>query len=406
MSFLKVLFFSCFLFFNLHCTHSPQSLKRDPSTLATNGGCTDTLGALTIKTNRSQLGLANDSSTETTILPPAEIKTLEPLDPNKFSVFSHEKKLTLSTYNVLNLKTSVGKFEPDLASGKRVKTKPEGPKSEQSIEGVAQAIKEISPDIIFLQEVEGEESLITFAKEKLNNEWRPLYIKGNDSRGIQIGVLVKNSIPLHFEYESHRDEPFSSESHPNLKKVFSRDFPVLLAKSPSAGDPLFILCGVHGKSKRSENTLDPESREIRTAQAERMVAIIKSYQNRYPKSPLLVLGDFNAEVNSEPEYEALRHFNLKDAFDLSPNPLPKGDPGRITHTYHPKDGATKRAQLDSILVAPPFQNLILGTHVYRYKNADGSEIPLPSTYGEREQNPSDHYPVWTELNLQQLLKIN
>ena len=105
MSFLKVLFFSCFLFFNLHCTHSPQSLKRDPSTLATNGGCTDTLGALTIKANRSQLGLDSHSSTETTILPPAEIKTLEPLDPNKFSVFSHEKKLTLSTYNVLNLKT-------------------------------------------------------------------------------------------------------------------------------------------------------------------------------------------------------------------------------------------------------------------------------------------------------------
>lgn len=406
MSLLKVFFFSCFLFFNLHCTHSPQSFKRNPSTVATKGDCTDTLGALTIKANRSQLGLASQSSTETTILPPAEIKILEPLDPNQFKVFSQEKKLTLSTYNVLNLKTSVGKFEPDLLSGKRVKTKPEGPKSEESIAGVAQAIKEISPDILFLQEVEGEDSLITFAKEKLDNGWRPLYIKGNDSRGIQIGVLVKNSIPLHFEYESHRDEPFSSNSHPDLKKVFSRDFPVLLAKSPAGGDPLFILCGVHGKSKRGENTLDPESREIRTAQAERMVAIIKSYQQKYPKSPLLVLGDFNAEVNFEPEYEALRNFNLKDTFDLSPNPLPKGDPGRITHTYHPKDGATKRAQLDSILVAPPFQNLILGTHVYRYKNAEGSEIPLPATYAEREQNPSDHYPVWTELNLQQLLKRN
>jgi endonuclease/exonuclease/phosphatase family metal-dependent hydrolase len=404
MTFKNFLLLTVVLFVNLHCSHTELIHSRGLSNFQTKKDCKQELSSLGTKDRVAPTISSSRSSGE--ILPPAEVKTLEPLEPQAYGEFSKGKALSIATYNVLNLKELVGRYEPNLTTGKRVKTKPEAPKSQSAIDGVANAIKEISPDILFLQEVEGEDSLVNFAKKELEDKWRPLLIKGNDGRGIHIGVLIKNSVPLHFDYESHRDEPASLEAHPDLKRVFSRDFPVLIARAPSGGDPLFILAGVHGKSKRSENNADPESRQIRTAQAEKMVEVIKDYQTKYPKTPIMVMGDFNAEVHTEPEYSALREFELKDVFDLGPNPIPTGDPRRVTHTFHPKEGSRHASQLDSILLVPPFQNLVLGAHIYRYKNPDGSEKPLPKTYAEREKNPSDHYPVWAEIDLQKLIQNN
>jgi hypothetical protein len=404
MTFKNFLLLTVVLFVNLHCSHTDLIHPRGLSNFQTNKDCKKEISSLGTKDRVAPAISSARSSGE--ILPPAEVKTLEPLEPQTYAEFSKGKALSIGTYNVLNLKELVGRYEPNLTTGKRVKTKPEAPKSQSAIDGVANAIKEISPDILFLQEVEGEDSLVNFAKKELEDKWRPLLIKGNDGRGIHIGVLIKNSVPLHFDYESHRDEPASLDAHPDLKRVFSRDFPVLVARAPSGGDPLFILAGVHGKSKRSENNADPESRQIRTAQAERMVEVIKDYQAKYPKTPIMVMGDFNAEVHTEPEYSALREFELKDVFDLGPNPIPTGDPRRITHTFHPKEGSRHASQLYSILLVPPFQNLVLGAHIYRYKNPDGSEKPLPKTYAEREKNPSDHYPVWAEIDLQKLIQKN
>ena len=408
MTSFRFLVLSVLLFFSLRCSHTEISNTRVLNNLESGQDCSRQLSALSGKKTKDikEDGKKPSELKSAKILPPAEVKTLEPLEPQNYENFAKEKILTVTTYNVLNLKQMVGRYEPDINTGKRVKTKPEKEKSQSQIDGVAEAIKELNPDILFLQEVEGEASLANFAEHDLQSQWRPLLINGNDSRGIHIGVLVKKTIPLKFEYVSHRDEPFSSESHPDLKRVFSRDFPVLIARSPKGGEPLFILAGVHGKSKRSENNQDPESREIRTAQAERMVEIIKYYQQKYPKTPILIMGDFNAEVHSEPEYEALRSFNLKDALDLTPNALPVGDPGRITHTFHPNGGSTKASQLDSILLVPPHENIVLKAGVFRYKNEDGSIKPIPKTYAEREKNPSDHYPLWTELDLQKIINRN
>ncbi len=408
MTLLRLFILSAVLFLNLHCAHTHLDQLRAPNNLKSQRDCVGQFSALNTQSYK-KLKAVNKRSVEvnsSAILPPSEILTLEPLEPQNYKRFSEENKITISTYNVLNLKQMVGRYEPDLTTGRRVKTKPEAPKSQSQITGVAEVIKEISPDILFLQEVEGVESLANFAEQDLQNQWRPLIIKGNDSRGIHIGVLIKKTIPLHFDYESHRDEPFSNEHHPEIKKVFSRDFAVLLARPPTGGDPLFILAGVHGKSKRSENKLDPESREIRTAQAERMVEIIKYYQEKHPNIPIMLMGDFNAEVHSEPEYSALREFNIKDVLDLTPNALPVGDFGRITHTYHPQGGSRKASQLDSILLVPPHQDFVLKAEVYRYKNEDGSLKAIPQTYAERQTNPSDHYPIWTELDLQKLIKRN
>lgn len=404
MQILKYFTFGLLLLLQLHCSHTALAPLRQPNN-ENNLDCDTPLSTLAKKSKKSLAAKGKSSSENSTsaILPPAEVKTLSALAPETYQEFTQRPSIRLSTYNVLNLKQMVGRYEPDLNTGKRVKTKPEKEKSQSQIDGVAEAIKEVSPDIIFLQEVEGETSLENFASHDLQDQWRPLLINGNDSRGIHIGVLVKKSVPLQFEYESHRDEPFSSENHPDLKRVFSRDFPVLIARAPEGGEPLFILAGVHGKSKRSENNKDPESREIRTAQAERMVEVIKDYQKRFPKTPILIMGDFNAEVQSEPEYAALRSFNLKDVLDLTPGALPVGDPGRVTHTFHPNGGSTKASQLDSILVVPPYDDLVKKAEVYRYKNEDGSIKPIPKTYAEREKNPSDHYPLWTDLDLQKIL---
>lgn len=404
MKFLNFLTLGLLLLTQTHCSHSGQVLVRQLSHLE-KGNCPPALSKLSTSSGTA-LAVDKGEPRTSAILPPAETQTLKPLNPGEFASFSKRPSIRISTYNVLNLKEMVGRYEPDLTTGKRTKTQAEKPKSQEAIDGVSNAIKEINPDIIFLQEIEGTDSLGAFAEKELGKKWRPLIIKGNDSRGIHIGALVKNTMPLFFEYHSHQNEPFSNPHHPELSRVFSRDFPVLIAKSPNDGSILFLMAGVHGKSKRSENNQDPESREIRTAQAEKMIEIIQDYQTQYPNVPFMILGDFNAEVSSEPEYQTLRDFNLKDVFELMPNPIPSGDPKRITHTYHPKDSSRKTAQLDSILVAPPFHNIVQKAQVFRYKNPDGTVKPIPNTYEERQRNPSDHFPIWAELDLQTILKRN
>ena len=89
-----------------------------------------------------------------------------------------------------------------------------------------------------------------------------------------------------------------------------------------------------------------------------------------------------------------------DSFDYAKKRLSNRE--RVTHTYHPRNGPTSYNQLDAILVNKNASELVLDAKVYRYKNKLGEKRPLPSSYAERELNPSDHFPVVLKLDLSHL----
>ncbi|MBI2387651.1 MAG: hypothetical protein HYV14_16820 [Elusimicrobia bacterium] len=310
------------------------------------------------------------------------------------------KELKMGSYNVLNLFENVGKHVPDPANpGKLKKISDARPKEEWSLREQGKVILENDLDVVTLEEVENIAALRDFNERFLNGKYDVHLIEGNDERGIDVAFLVKKDLPFLVEQRSHKDETWVD---PVLgggpRTLFSRDLTSLVVRAPGKAQPLFVLFGTHYKSKRDRDGGDPESRILRGAQVRRTAEIIARYRAEFGADvPVMLAGDFNGEVGKEAEFRPLfEAAGLVDSFDAAPNPPSEKD--RITHTFHPKGGATHYGQMDAILVSKALRGAVKKAEAYRYKNADGSVRAIPATYEERSRNPSDHFPVIVTLD--------
>ncbi|MEI8345975.1 MAG: hypothetical protein WCG27_00800, partial [Pseudomonadota bacterium] len=121
--------------------------------------------------------------------------------------------------------------------------------------------------------------------------------------------------------------------------------------------------------------------------------------------PLFIGGDFNDDVQHSPDLAAIGRSGMKDFFDLSLQPF---QGSRATHTYHGHDGTFSAQQIDALWANnwSARQNLILSAGIYRWRNDFNQEKPLPQTIDERNNNPSDHFPVWGVIDFAKLLKLS
>ncbi|MBI5202209.1 MAG: hypothetical protein HY925_11525 [Elusimicrobia bacterium] len=315
------------------------------------------------------------------------------------------ERFRFGTYNMLNLFEKVGEHVPDPERpGKLKKVSDAVAKEEWQLKEQARAILESDLDVMSVQEVENVAALKDFVDRYLGSRYRLFLIEGNDERGIDVAFIVKNDLPLEIEHITHKDETWRDPMLGNREtKLFSRDLPELVVRVKGVSKPLFALVGTHYKSKRDRGGGDHESNGLRRAQVERTAQIIGRMQAKYGKdTPILLAGDFNGRMNHEPEFEALKRTGLIDAFDALPNPPSERD--RITHTYHPRGGPTQAHQMDAVMIVSTLKNLIKRAFVYRYKDAQGREKPIPRTFEERSKNPSDHFPVVVEMEFQPLYR--
>jgi exonuclease III len=311
------------------------------------------------------------------------------------------KKLNIGSYNVLNLNHSVGKYQD--INGQRVFVPDSKAKPEWQQREVANAIKETNLDILVLQEVEGINALEDFASNHLDDLYYPIVMKGNDGRGIEIGFLVKKNLPFEINMQSYKEMTWQDPLSGNqTEKLFSRDLPVMniyFSNAQPRGPPDMVLIGTHYKSQRGSGS-DPTSKVMREAQVKETARIIQQLKDKHgPKTPILLAGDFNADINSS-EFSHLKEGGmLHEALDAK-NVDPKE---RVTHSYHPRDGETKYSQLDAIMFTPDFTQYVEEAGVYRYKDANGNVKPIPRTYEERELNPSDHFMTWMKVDFSSFL---
>ncbi len=310
------------------------------------------------------------------------------------------KQLKIGSYNVENLFEQVGKHVPDPANpGKLKKISDAKPKPEWALREEGRIILENDLDILTLAEVEDIQALEDFNTRFLNGKYRTFLIEGNDERGIDVAFLVKKDMPLEIEQRSHKEESWVD---PVLgggpKPLFSRDLTSLVVRAPGKARPLFVLFGTHYKSKRDRDGRDPESVIMRTAQVQRTAEIMGRYRTEFgPDVPMLIAGDFNGAVGEEAAYKPLFDVaGLTDSFDAAPVAASKEE--RITHTYHPRGEPAHYAQMDAVLVSQSLRGAVQSAKVYRYKNPDGTERPIPKTFQERELNPSDHFPLLVTLD--------
>ena len=313
---------------------------------------------------------------------------------------SDARELNIGTYNVLNLEFSPGRYYDNPNIGNREWVKEHLTKDIEQTLGIAKVIKEQNLDIVVLQEVEGETALKLFIKKYLDDAYEPFIYSGNDTRGIDVAIIVKKDLPFKIKYTSNREYNWTNAISGEEEKVFSRDLPAIHVwrnDEEATENPAFVLFATHYKSQRNRPN-DPRSEVVRTNQVIETRRIISEHEKYYPETPIYLAGDFNANLHVENEFKSLfKDQFMKDSFDLlQPVPTKKQ---RITHTFHPRKGPTKNSQLDGFLTNKNGTDTIIDARVYRYKDKDGKKKPIPKTYDEREQNPSDHFPIIVKIDL-------
>ena len=309
------------------------------------------------------------------------------------------KQIKMMAYNVENMFMRLGKFAkmPPAEFEKLVNSEL---KPDISLQGVAKAILDESPDFIVLEEVEDIETLTKFTRDYLGGTYRPFLVDGNDNRAIQIGYLVKTDLPLQVTLETHKDAKWKDPTDGSVEKVFSRDAPALMIRREGARPatpPALIFIGNHAKAQRDRGG-DPGSVLLRTAQMKEIASIVDGYQKLYGSSvPIVLGGDFNVDVRKAVELDPIRT-RMTDSFDV------KGVRGldRMTHSYHPNVGSTEFHQLDALYLTPGLQDNVVSIEAYRYKDVNGQPKPLPATFAERTRNPSDHFPIVVTLSTEDI----
>jgi hypothetical protein len=318
--------------------------------------------------------------------------------------------LKIGAYNLLNLTSKEGRY---VENGKKGKVWEKGQlnKSMRQIEGLFRNLRHERPDIWIGSEIQSLDAMMQVNRDWLRNHYFLILLPGNDEKR-QIGFFVRNGLELDIDVQSFRDVEhlYAGET----KKLFSRDFPVAefrLHGSPRDSDPLFIYGGVHLKSMRSEE-IDPLSVRKRTEQVEGMIRILKEhYEKKYgDRVPVLIGGDFNADLQKAEEFKQLRESRYRDVFDVVG--LPTGDNRRITHTYFEtlEDGRTRPdyKQVDGVFIdqASAEKGLIRKAYVVSDISETGGLHRLPRNFQERKKLPSDHRMVSVQLDVKKLLQFS
>ena len=289
---------------------------------------------------------------------------------------------------------------------------------------IAKAIRDIDADILMLCEVGGRESLANFSRYFLGDEYLVHLIEGNSDRGIDLGYLVRRKLPFKYDLVSHKQrsidflyphERLTQETgYAHLRSAkrtshkFSRDVLELrvfeeeesVEETPILA-PVLILLLVHLKSQLDRNRIDPQGRDRRKAELEKLVKIYKEIHNEFSgQTPVLLAGDFNG-IASKPtpdsEFEALyRDTKLSDCLEVAKVPSDE----RFTHMQIHRNRIGVNKQLDYIFVPPELNGRVNSqeTWVYRYKDEFGMTQVIPKNLGEKRLLPSDHYPVILTLD--------
>jgi endonuclease/exonuclease/phosphatase family metal-dependent hydrolase len=262
------------------------------------------------------------------------------------------------------------------------------PVDEIAMRNTAAVIRDVNADVLAVIEAESRPVLDRFNRQILKAVGgKPLrhvmVIDGNDSRGIDVGLMTGPNHPIGL-MRSHVDDRDGRGS-----AIFSRDCPEY-AIPLAGGRTLWVLVN-HLKSKGFGSKASSDRK--RRAQAQRIRAI---YQARVAAGDDLVaiVGDFNDTPQSDPLSPLLKDTDLKDVFEH-----PAFDDGGFPGTYGLCNAANK---IDYILLSPALFQRVQAGGVMRRGMWPGTSPKRWETYEELDDPKnaaSDHAALWVDLDL-------
>lgn len=261
--------------------------------------------------------------------------------------------------------------------------------NEQATRNTAAVIADMDPDILAVVEAEDRPALVRFNENVLKLDQgedkgfgHVMLIDGNDERGIDVGLLAKDSFPV-VGVRSHVDDP-----GPGGEPVFSRDCAEY--EFDVNGEKLRLLVN-HFKSKGFGKASTSNAR--REAQAKRVAEIYKERAKEGWKN-IVVLGDFNDTPDSGPLAPLLKKTDLKDASQAK---------GWVWGEREGTFGGGKKEKIDYLLLSPALFGKVKAGGVNRKGLWHGPRTKNPwemlPTLTEEQEAASDHAAIWVELDL-------
>ncbi len=264
----------------------------------------------------------------------------------------------------------------------------EEPIDETSMRNTARVLSDLEADVIGVIEAESRPALRDFNKLIIpavdGTPFRHvMLIDGNDSRGIDVGLLCRRGYPI-ISMRSHVDD-----QAPNGENIFSRDCPEYAVETP-AGNRLVILVN-HFKSKGFGGPAESNAR--RKSQARRVAEIYKGLADAGEKF-VAVVGDLNDTPESDPLEPLLAGSDLKDAFVH-----PQFDDGGHPGTY---GSCTATNKIDYLLLSPALMAKVVKGGVIRMGMWPGVRPRKWDVYPELEEKrdaASDHAAIWVDVDI-------
>lgn len=280
------------------------------------------------------------------------ISPLEPVTGEEFSI---------ATWNVENLFDPLEPHPADLAL-------PSVEEYQRRLRRAANTIQYMgAPDVVALQEVEHVGVLEDLAalSELSGFGYEAYLLEGTDSRGIDVGFLVR----------SEKLKVVGMEQMPDPQDPTGRP-PLVLELEIQRGSETIQLYIINNHFKSLAEGVE-ETQPVRIRQADHVINIALRIQEDHPRAEVIIVGDLNSFYTSQP-IDLLKQAGWMDVFGS----LMKTD--RYTYNYQ---GISQL--LDYILVRPEFLETLTRLDILHI-NAD---FPLPDRDDERVFRASDHDPV-------------
>ncbi|MDZ7844193.1 MAG: lamin tail domain-containing protein [Anaerolineales bacterium] len=230
-----------------------------------------------------------------------------------------------------------------------------------------------SPTVVGLQEVENLDILEDLAGLESLQEfgYQPYLIEGTDSRGIDVGYLIRGD-QVKVEEVKQFPAPEGLTSRPPLMIK-------LEVQGKDKVETVIILNNHFTSMSGGEEATEPR----RTAQAAWNVEVVEKLRKVDPDAHFVIMGDLNSYFDSPP-LDALREAGLEHVLAVLP------DDQRYNYIYQGNSQV-----LDHILVSPDFFQYLSGVEIL-HTNAD---FPLPLPEDSSPLRKSDHDLVLARFTL-------
>jgi endonuclease/exonuclease/phosphatase family metal-dependent hydrolase len=259
---------------------------------------------------------------------------------------------------------------------------------EAAIENTARVIHEVNADVICVIEVENR-----IAASRFNDVVIPkvgglkydhvMLIDGNDDRGIDVGIMTRQSFDIH-SIVSHVDDTDAKG------QIFSRDCPEYKISTP-IGNTVLVLVN-HFKSKGFGSPTENDYKRKRQANKVRAI-----YDERLSQGfdLIAVAGDLNDTPRRDPMQPLLG--NGSSLVDIMEHSKFTGDgrPGTFAN-------GSASQKLDYILMSPKLADKVQKGGIERrgvWGGVNGTLFPHLPEIKTAKDAASDHAALWVDLDL-------